>query len=374
MKTIKKSFAVLLVSLIPFLSGAGTQWSGTNVSNLTIITGSGTTTWIGGNWMIVSNGSSLLYSQSNGVVSALLFSNITMSAAAIGGNSTINFGQNYNNPALILYDGGTAQRYGWGLKASEMQFFAQTGTHYSWNKGGDLQTSGVNELMRLDTTTGVLSGPSFSGNGNALTGTSATLTSSNASIVLSPSVSPLTGRTNYDASMAWTNLINQLVSLPTDFTSTNAFTPFFVTFTQPSNYLVQVEANAAGFATTDRPSLVAYCTNTTSAGSEWGFLGLTANQAYAVTYGYDEVSAGGYPYPLSTTGSGFPTGIPGINRLGYIGNNTGQNVQKIHFSATIRLRIDTAPFTLFFRCLNSNGSTTTNTLQAGSYIMTTFLN
>jgi hypothetical protein len=75
-----------------------------------------------------------------------------------GQNRTINFGANYGNSALTLYDGGAGARWGWGLNAGEMQFFQQTGVgnHFSWNKGGDLQAVGTNELMRLDGATGNL--------------------------------------------------------------------------------------------------------------------------------------------------------------------------------------------------------------------------
>ena len=81
--------------------------------------------------------------------------NITM--PKIGAvNTTISFSDGFGNPALRLYDGGSTARYEWGLQASEMQFAIPSNAHYSWNKGGDLQTSGTNELMRLDAATGSL--------------------------------------------------------------------------------------------------------------------------------------------------------------------------------------------------------------------------
>jgi hypothetical protein len=73
---------------------------------------------------------------------------------AASDNSTINFGAFYNQPALILYDGGVANRWGWGLRAGDMQFFgpAPGPGFMTWNKGGDFQVAGTNELMRLDLT------------------------------------------------------------------------------------------------------------------------------------------------------------------------------------------------------------------------------
>jgi hypothetical protein len=63
----------------------------------------------------------------------------------------ISWGAAYGSPALTLYDGGAAARYGWGIQPSEMQFFLTTGAHWSFNKGGDFQTSGTNECARIDT-------------------------------------------------------------------------------------------------------------------------------------------------------------------------------------------------------------------------------
>jgi hypothetical protein len=63
----------------------------------------------------------------------------------------ISWGAAYGSPALTLYDGGATARYGWGIQPSEMQFFLTTGAHWSFNKGGDFQTSGTNECARLDT-------------------------------------------------------------------------------------------------------------------------------------------------------------------------------------------------------------------------------
>jgi hypothetical protein len=51
---------------------------------------------------------------------------------------------------LYWYDNGAAtQRNGVGLNASEVQFFSQNSSRITWNGGGDLQSSGTNEWMRL---------------------------------------------------------------------------------------------------------------------------------------------------------------------------------------------------------------------------------
>jgi hypothetical protein len=68
-----------------------------------------------------------------------------------GVNRTLDFGAGYTQPAIILFNGGAGSRFGWGLNADEMQFFVATGGNYrfTWNKGGDQQASGTNEMMRL---------------------------------------------------------------------------------------------------------------------------------------------------------------------------------------------------------------------------------
>lgn len=80
----------------------------------------------------------------------------SFSIAPIGGvNGNVNFGGNFGAPAVTLFDGGAANRYGWGLNGGEMQFFISNSPstdHFSWNKGGDFQPSGTNELMRLFST------------------------------------------------------------------------------------------------------------------------------------------------------------------------------------------------------------------------------
>ncbi len=81
---------------------------------------------------------------------------VLMVPAAGSLTQTLSFGATVGAPALLLYDGGGSVRHGWGLQANETQFFGPSGSHFSWNKGGDLQTSGTNEVMRLDCATGTL--------------------------------------------------------------------------------------------------------------------------------------------------------------------------------------------------------------------------
>ncbi|MDX2289866.1 MAG: tail fiber domain-containing protein [Hyphomicrobiaceae bacterium] len=55
---------------------------------------------------------------------------------------------------IHLYDGAAGNRVGMGVNASELQFFMGNSNHISFNKGGDLQAVGTNELMRIDASTG----------------------------------------------------------------------------------------------------------------------------------------------------------------------------------------------------------------------------
>ena len=70
-----------------------------------------------------------------------------------GLNHTINFGTNYGNFDLTMYDGGAAHRYGWGLTAGTMNFVvpstANSGGNFMFNNGGDLG-SGTNFLWIND--------------------------------------------------------------------------------------------------------------------------------------------------------------------------------------------------------------------------------
>ncbi len=72
-------------------------------------------------------------------------------AGGAGTNRTISFGAAWGNAALWLYNGGASSRFGWGMQADAMQFFSptQTGGIFTWNRWGDLQATGTNELFRF---------------------------------------------------------------------------------------------------------------------------------------------------------------------------------------------------------------------------------
>ena len=73
----------------------------------------------------------------------------------------LSFGPLTGSAAVHFYDGGAGARYGAGAQLSELQFFVPGAVHISFNAGGDLQSSGTNELMRIQ------------GNGNVGIGTTA---------------------------------------------------------------------------------------------------------------------------------------------------------------------------------------------------------
>ena len=77
--------------------------------------------------------------------------NIIVAGNAGSVNKTIDFGANFNAPALYLYNSGAAARWGWGLRAGSMQMFSTSGTgnSFTWNAGGEFQALGTSELMRL---------------------------------------------------------------------------------------------------------------------------------------------------------------------------------------------------------------------------------
>jgi hypothetical protein len=80
---------------------------------------------------------------------------MTLTAAGnlgIGTTSAVaklSFGTLAGTPAIHLYEGGVGARAGFGIQSSELQSFIGAASHWSWNSGGDLQTSGTNEVMRL---------------------------------------------------------------------------------------------------------------------------------------------------------------------------------------------------------------------------------
>jgi hypothetical protein len=51
---------------------------------------------------------------------------------------------------IQLFPSSAGARFGMGIQAGEMQFYVPSGVqHFSFNTGGDLQTSGANELVRI---------------------------------------------------------------------------------------------------------------------------------------------------------------------------------------------------------------------------------
>jgi hypothetical protein len=82
---------------------------------------------------------------------------VTTGAQTFAGNKTftgiINHGASLGNAKQYWYDGGAGSRWGVGMTASGppfVQFFSQTANNgWTWNGGGDLQTLGTNEYMRL---------------------------------------------------------------------------------------------------------------------------------------------------------------------------------------------------------------------------------
>lgn len=82
--------------------------------------------------------------------------NLTLNAAGNVGigtaapNAKLSFGTNVGYPLIHFFEGGVGGRYGMGIQPSELQMFVPSGFgHFSWSKGGDLQGTGTNELMRL---------------------------------------------------------------------------------------------------------------------------------------------------------------------------------------------------------------------------------
>ena len=117
---------------------------------------SGTDHAVGWSTPLVGANTNLSNLGTTSVTQPLNMNNNIVMVPLVTANRNINFGTGFNNPAIILYDGGATIRYGWGLRSGNMQFYAPTIAMFSWNKGGDFQSVGVNELMRLDGTTGRL--------------------------------------------------------------------------------------------------------------------------------------------------------------------------------------------------------------------------
>jgi hypothetical protein len=79
---------------------------------------------------------------SAGLVLSVPFSPSTLNVSLISQPATLTAKQYY-------YDGGAGARIGAGVNTSEFQQFVPASNRFTWNTGGDLQTSGTNELMRL---------------------------------------------------------------------------------------------------------------------------------------------------------------------------------------------------------------------------------
>jgi hypothetical protein len=83
---------------------------------------------------------------------------VTTGAQTFAGSKTftgiINQGTAFSVAKQYYYDGGAGGRYGVGVANAipGYQFFVPSGNGYSWNVGGDLQSTGTNELMRLNST------------------------------------------------------------------------------------------------------------------------------------------------------------------------------------------------------------------------------
>jgi len=73
--------------------------------------------------------------------------NVGIGTLSPGIGAKLSFGQTAGSPADIYFwdNGFPASRYGFGIQPSELQNFIPTGSHLSWNGGGDLQASGTNE-------------------------------------------------------------------------------------------------------------------------------------------------------------------------------------------------------------------------------------
>jgi hypothetical protein len=67
-----------------------------------------------------------------------------------GAARKISFQTGTGSPNILYYDGGATVRYGSGINSAELQYFIPDAGHISFNKGGDLQASGTNELFRID--------------------------------------------------------------------------------------------------------------------------------------------------------------------------------------------------------------------------------
>jgi len=80
----------------------------------------------------------------------------------------LSFGTVVGTPQIHLYEGAATGRIGMGIQSNEFQHFVPTVGHFSFNAGGDLQTSGTNEVFRIEG-----NGDVYMNQGNLGIGTSA---------------------------------------------------------------------------------------------------------------------------------------------------------------------------------------------------------
>jgi len=120
----------------------GTQ---ATVNNLTV-TGACTGCASGGAGFPITGNGAALTNPSSGV--------IRVTGPGGGTNANINFGTDYGNFDMTMYDGGAAQRYGWGLTGGTMNFvvpsLANSGGHIGFGDTGDLTGSGYMMFLMRD--------------------------------------------------------------------------------------------------------------------------------------------------------------------------------------------------------------------------------
>jgi hypothetical protein len=76
--------------------------------------------------------------------------NVGIGTASPG--AKLSFGTVSGADLIRFWDGGAGSSYGYGIQSGELQAFIASGGHFSFNSGGNLQTSGTNELMRITST------------------------------------------------------------------------------------------------------------------------------------------------------------------------------------------------------------------------------
>jgi hypothetical protein len=138
---------------------------------------------------------------SGGVISAVgggggFCSGLTCTVPSSGGtNGTITWGANFGASAATLYDGGSANRFGWGLAAGDMQFWVSSSSKFTWRRGGDYNSTPI--AMQLDGNGLELSSLSSStspicpnGTGGALTTSGCTGGGSGALVNITSAITP----------------------------------------------------------------------------------------------------------------------------------------------------------------------------------------